>query len=131
MVKKIIIGVVFVAMLAVIGTLLMYLFFNPEIAIKRTVEEITQDYYENYFYDNFIKTVTKESQDEALERYSKTGFAEVSLRGLLLFNGGKYASLSDGIMKYCDTDKTNVQFFPKAPYGNKNYEIKFNYSCNF
>ena len=129
--KKITILSIIVAMVLVASAVVLGLLLRPERQIKRKIETMATDYYENYFYKNFSETVAGGSVVDAVKGYAEKGFTKVPLKQLLLFDGGKYRGLMDEMKKYCDVDATTMQIFPKEPYGNKNYKIEYNYSCNF
>ena len=99
---------------------------KPEGSIKRQIEAIAADYYENYFYPKLTSSGTKN-----LNRYTSSGFARVSLRQLLLFDNERYKKSAPLITKYCNENKTFVQFFPEPPFNKNNYHAEYHYSCEF
>lgn len=132
--KRIILVVIVLAMLMVALAVLLKIFSNPERVVKRKIETIAADYYENYFYPQI--TAVSEMQNsnkltEKMKRYETSGFTEVSLRQLLLFDNERYADAATILTTYCDENKTYVQFFPESPFEKTNYHVKYSYSCNF
>jgi hypothetical protein len=111
-------------MLLVLGFTIFNLIATPEFLIKKRIENITSDYYENYFYDSV-------PDHEALDFYKDIGLAKINLRQLLLYSDRKHATSLDFFAKYCSLDQTNIKIFPEAPYGRKDFHVEYTYSCNF
>ena len=129
--KKIVIIVIAIAMAAVGIVLLVNLVFNNEAITKRKIEGLARDYYENYYYEKVEGLAGKDGAPNVMAGYAESGLSRISLRQLLLFDNGKNMAMMDEIMAFCDTDLTNVKIYPEDPYGNKDYHIEYNYSCNF
>lgn len=130
--RRAILTVIALAMMAVILMLLFTSLSTPERVIARKVEEITKDYYENYFYDRLGQYETeKRPAAEILERYETTGFARVSLRQLLYFDDDRHIAALSTFENYCDLDATSVQIYPDAPFGRTDYHVEYFYSCAF
>ena len=132
--KKITIICLIVSTIVVAASLFVGIFFNPEKIAKRKMEYLVADYYENYFYDNFVGTVEDDDSDKVFEKYAEIGFAPVYLRQLLLFDNRKH----DDFNKYfttknyvCNKNVTRAQIFPVAPYGKTDYKVTYTYSCNY
>lgn len=107
--------------------------FDPQKVVEREMEKITADYYENYYYDSFTENMSDEDFAMAFSTYSEFGFPRVYLRELLLFDDGRHEgsrSIFDSSYS-CDTNHTSVQIYPKAPFGKKDYTVKYNYSCEW
>ena len=120
---------IIITAVAIVGiVLLLCLFLNPEAQTKRKIEEMAHDYYETYYYKNFKNTTSGASD---FEKYAEKGFPKVTLRQLLLFDGGRYKDLTESLTGYCDENTTTIQIFPEEPYNKQNYRIEYNYSCNF
>ena len=109
--------------------ILLSVIFSAENTTKRQIESMAKDYYETFFYENFTKNSGGEIS--AFEKYAEKGFAKVTLRQLLLFDGGRYKNLTENLTEYCNEGLTTVKFYPVEPYGTKNYKIEYDYSCNF
>ena len=122
--KNSILTVIVFATLMVIGFSIFNLIATPEFLVKRKIESIAKDYYENYFYDSV-------PEHEALDLYKDTGLARVSLRQLLLYSDKKHATSLEFFEKYCDLEKTYIKIFPEGPYERENYHVDYAYSCNF
>ena len=131
-VQKITIVSILICCVLVITAVVCGIFNQPENQTKRIITDLATDYYENYLYeylshlDNF-----KNNPDDAMKLYSEYGFSPVNLRQFLLYDDQKNAKYADYLKKYCDENQTLVKFYPEAPYGVKNYRIKYTYSCEF
>lgn len=125
--RRTIFGVIVVAMLAVFVYTIFSIIATPEFLIKREIESIATDYYENYFYPN----IPKPSLADVLDKYTSTGFPRLTLNQLLLYDNRKHYASFDTISQYCDVNKTIIKIFPESPFTSKNYRIEYNYSCNF
>ena len=131
-VKGTIIAVIILAMLAVILAGLAAFYYTPERIIKSKIEAIAADYYENYFYQDIVNYKTTQNQlEKTMSKYEASGFSRVDLSQLLIYDSQKHADSAETIKKYCDENNTSVQFYPEAPYGQKNYHIDYKYSCHF
>lgn len=128
--KRSIVTIIIFAMLIVILVTLLSIFQNPETAVRRKIESITSDYYENHFYPEITDGV-EGSLDEIMEHYHTHGFAIVSLRQLLLYDNGRHAESTGAITKYCDENSTFARIYPEPPYGKTNYRVEYTYSCAF
>lgn len=130
--RRVSIGLVIVSVLAVAGYLFASHYFAPEKIAQRELTRIAEDYYENFFYDNFVADLPESEQAAAFEKYVENGFPRVTLSDLLLYDDEKHAS-SEQYFNYqnytCDVEKTYVQFFPQSPFGKTDYEIARVFHC--
>lgn len=122
--KNSILTIIIFATLIVVGFSIFNLIATPEFLVKRRIENIASDYYENYFYDSV-------PEHEALDLYKDTGLARVSLRQLLLYSDKKHATSLEFFEKYCNLDSTYIKIYPESPYERENYHVDYAYSCNF
>ena len=140
--KNTVLAVIILAMLTVIAFTLYNLIATPEFLVKREVESITSDYYENYFYNKILEnnsinpkesdlSIIEPAMSKALEKYVSNGFARVSFRQLLLYDDRKHAASSNFLSEYCDLDKSIIKIYPESPFGRKNYRVDYSYSCKF
>ena len=132
--RNIVITVIVLAMIIVVLSVFFSHITNPENIVHRKIEEITADYYENYWYDIYSKAVEESSDKtiaDSLSHYSEKGLNKVTLRTLLLFDGERNASSASTLTHYCDENDTFVKIYPTAPYGKKDYRVEYNYSCIF
>ena len=128
--RRAILAVIILAMMVVVLATLFALQNTPEHAVKRKVEEIARDYYENYFYESVLKHGTAEI-DEVLKRYEEPGFSKVSLEQLTLYDNAKYAKVRPALEAYCDLGQSSIKIFPVSPFGRSDYRIEYSYSCTF
>ncbi|MDO4759192.1 MAG: hypothetical protein Q4A30_00185 [Candidatus Saccharibacteria bacterium] len=133
--KIVILGMV-VSILVVFGSLAANYYFDDERVAKRELELMAKDYYENYFYEKFIKEradgVGTIDLQANFEPYREQGLPLVRLRQLLLYNGEKQAERRGYFAKNnfsCDTNKTTVKLLPQTPYGRKDYRIEYEVYC--
>lgn len=129
--SHIILGIIALACLSVIATLIIAVVCNPKRLTEQKITALAKDYYENFFYPQITNGKSDTATKETLERYADTGFANVSLRQLLLFDSGRHAAEAHSLTKYCDTNATKVRFYPKPPYGPRNYHAEFVFSCEY
>lgn len=130
--KKISISIIAISILVVIISLIYSVLSNPERVIKKKIEAISSDYYEHSIYDNAAKNNPSEDAiAKALSAYRETGLAIVSFRQLLLYDKQNHNQTDTIVSKYCDINKSYVQFFPKADYKKGDVEIVYHYNCNF
>ena len=129
-IKAITISIILLAGLMVVLATLTSFFFTPENTIKREVESLARDYYENIIYKN-IADKNASNLPEVLGKYSESGFSRVTLRQLLLINAESHPDAAATITAYCNEDSSYVVIFPDAPYGQADYHIDYHYSCKF
>ena len=141
--KSIILTIIASVALIVIGFMVFNLIATPEYLVKREVESITKDYYENYFYpsilsNNSIATDSVSTPEGAasalsdvLAQYTEKGFARLTLHQLLLYDHLRHYSSISSLSKYCDLDRTFIKIYPESPFTRQNYRIDYTYSCKF
>lgn len=140
--RKIIISVIGIAMLTVILFTIYGFIATPEFLLKKKIESIVSDYYENYFYNAILDNNSINLKDASaysaspaiakiLEKYVDSGFPETSLRTVLLSNNLKHADKMSSIEKYCNLDQTMIKIYPEPSFGNKNFHVNYTYSCKF
>ena len=122
--KNTILTVIAFTMLIIVGFTIFNLIATPEFMVKRKMESIANDYYQNYFYNSV-------PDKEGLSHYTETGLSRLSLRQLLLYSDRKYGDTMDFFTNYCDLDKTTLKFYPEEPFERNTYYVDFRYSCKF
>lgn len=130
--KKITLGVIFVASLAVIFSLVTNYYFNPSRVARRKFEAMARQYYEGYYYQDFINASGDGEAERVFSKYAEQGLAPVFLRQLLLYDKGRnqeQRKYFDGANLKCDTNSSTVTFLPRAPFGLKDYEMRINLTC--
>lgn len=130
--RRVAISVVALAMLIVVLSVFFSHITSPETQVKRKIEEISADYYENYYYDRLASYATEAKPlEDSLAHYAEKGFNKTTLRQLLLFDGERNSAAAPTLTHYCDENETYIKIYPVAPYGKKDYRIEYNYSCVF
>ena len=120
---------------------LILVFFNlgahaildPRRIAENEMEKIATDYYENYYYDQFVQNVPENELSLAFTTYTDYGFPKVYLRELLLFDNSRHAASRayfDG-QYTCNTNTTAIQIIPYAPFGKTDYKINYIYDCKY
>ena len=120
---------------------LLLVFFNlgahaildPKRMAENEMQKIAKDYYENYYYDQFIQNVPENELDIAFATYTDYGFPRVYLRELLLFDNSRHASSRPYFegQYTCNTNTTAIKIIPYAPFGKTDYEIEYIYDCKY
>ena len=130
--KRTMMAVILLAMFAVMLGALSLFFIKPENIVKQKVEEIAKDYYENYFYQKILDNApSNKTMGEILKKYVKTGFTEMPLRQLILFDNQRHVDMEETFEKYCDLDDTVLHFYPVEPFGVTDYRVEYKYACIF
>ena len=141
--KNTILTVIGVVALVGIGFLLYKLIVTPEFTVKREVENIIGDYYENHFYPQVLKNnnLEKDQVDSGekaepimskiFEKYVDRGFPVIPFRQLLVYDDLKHKDSKATLGKYCDLDQSQIKIYPVSPYTSHDYRTEIIYSCNF
>jgi hypothetical protein len=130
--RWVILGVVIIAML-IVGLVMLFSFLNnTEAIVTGKIENITADYYENYFYPR-IEKYSAEGKElaDVMAPYAETGFSKVTLRQLLLFDSERYSASADYLTEHCSPESTYVKIYPEEPFGKLNYHVEYHYACTF
>ena len=131
-IKRVVLTVIALAIVAVAVMLVCTLMEKNGSISKATIERMAADYYENYTYEKSVNdTMTKEEIAKMLGKYEESGLSKVSLRQLILNTGSADTDEAKNLKRHCDEDKTNVIFYPQAPYEKKSYRMEFRYECDF
>lgn len=133
--RKVMITSIVICIVVVLMSLIINSYFEPSKVAERKINELAEDYYENYFYDNFVKSIPAgQSLEEAMSEMAETGFAKVLLRHLFLFDNGRnqdYAKYFNTAGYTCDRNTSYIKITPEAPFGRKNYKVERALSCNY
>ena len=138
--KNSILTVIAAVTLTVIAYIIFCLIATPEKLVKDEIASITSDYYENYFYNSILENNSLSQEDtdfnapameEILKNYSARGFADITLRQLLLYDDQKHSAATEYLSKYCNLDSSRIKIYPEAPYKRQDYHVDYNYSCKF
>ena len=131
--KKIILGIIIFTAIIILGLTIFAAIFTNENRVKSAISNIATDYYENYFYENLLRSpdFPKDHPEDVLEEYQSSGLSVLTLRDLLLYDDQKHFSERDFLTKFCDEGKTYIHFYPDEPYTRNSYHVEYTYSCNF
>ena len=128
--RRAILTVIVLAMMVVILAFLVAFFMKPENAVVSKIEDMAKDYYENYYYDLFVDNMPSGRKiDEAFSKYEESGFSDVTLRRLVVYDSHKHSDVERTLYEYCDPDKTTVKIYPVAPFLRTDYRVEYNYSA--
>ena len=111
---------------------LLYTYFyggTKEDKIEKKLLKMAKTFYEEYYYDALVEQ--KGSEDNAIVYLS--GFADTGLK--ISFDNLKVFYDKNSSMNYtdlmeCDENRTRAIFYPKSPYGKKDYTVKTELACN-
>lgn len=137
--KNIIIICVSVVIIAVAVVILCFCLGNKKDSKKDNKAELTANLEKlgKSFYEDFYYVRNEEAQEnmvEFIKGFEKTGIS------VDLENISKVSTVDKELVdsmvnsktkKKCDVKKSKVTFFPKAPYGKTDYDIKVELSCGF
>ena len=130
--RRVIIGVICVAIVAVMAGLVGSFFWDGESMTKKRIEEMAKEYYEEFIYENLAEGTTSQSEiEKKMDRYAEWGYAPVSLRQLLMYDAENNKGEGSFVKKYCDENSTSVKIYPEAPYDVKSYRIDYKYDCEW
>ncbi len=117
------------AMIAV--TFAFSVLYDPIKRSERELEKLADAYYIEYLYPSVLGKSLNQPET-ILADYVSAGMPSVRLRQLLLYNDSKYsdsASIFSNSYYHCDTNKTYIRYFPVAPYGPRDYTVKYGTAC--
>ena len=137
--KNIIIICASVIILAVAAVILFVCFGCKKDSKKDNKKELTTNLEKlgKSFYEDFYYVRNEESQEDIVEfikQFEETGIS------VDLENISKVSTVDKKLIdsminsktdKKCDVKESKVTFFPKAPYGKTDYDIKVELSCGF
>ncbi len=122
-------GIVMGSTLMVISALLLQLVDTPTELAEKRLDKIANDYYITYLYPRLLGKLDNDPE-EALARYEESGAPATYLRQLLHYNDDKFLHEAQTFSEIgCNTNATGVRFFPVAPYGPRDYKIKYSWKC--
>ena len=126
--------VLIVVMMATVVVFAIYKAINtPEKMTKDRIGDYARAYYEDYFYPKTKASTSSDKFEETMRNFAERGLDDgrVSLRQLMLHDGGHFSNELSVIADYCDLDKTFAEIYPTKPYGKTDYRVEYKYSCNF
>lgn len=129
--ERTLLGIIVACMICIAVSLCADAAFDPARDAKTALEDLADDYYIEYLYPYVLGNQIN-NPAPVLSEYQKIGLPIVRLRQLLTYDKTKTTSylqkISNEYVK-CDTNMTAVRFFPKEPYGPRDYDITFQLSC--
>ena len=126
-------AVITVLLTAGAGAFYFFIYNKPETAFEREVKKMATDYYENYYYARIEKQFPAEEVKNKLQIQVENGIRPVTLRQLVLLNGGKnldFRKKVEGRGYKCDEETSSIILTPKKPFGKKDYDVKVSLICN-
>lgn len=129
--KRIILIVIALVIVVAVTGILSAWFKDDEKTVKRQIEEMSAEYYENFIYPHLADGKNETEIFAAFEKYKEIGFARVSLRQLLLHDARNNAEKGELIKKYCNENATSVKIYPEEPYKKESYRVDYIYACEF
>lgn len=126
---KLLLGIVICSTIMIVASFLMQLIPTASEQAEAKLDEIAEDYYLTYLYPHLM--VADKNLDKAFKKYERVGVPTVYLRQLLHYNDEQYAKDSGTFAAIdCDTNRTGVRFYPKAPFGPHDYEVEMVWQCS-
>ena len=130
--KKLTIFLIILTALVAAGAVIFSNLYKDMYFANQKFEELSRNFYENYLYENFLNEHSGENLEAAIKNYTVEGF-RVKLRQILNYefveHGTNYRSYFETETFSCNTNGSWATFYPRAPYGKKDYEPKFELSC--
>ncbi|MBR2997045.1 hypothetical protein IKF33_01230 [Candidatus Saccharibacteria bacterium] len=128
--QKIVLCLMITSSILVIFALIVFAYFYSDTIVKNRLSMLAKVYYEDYYYNNLTNNDTKTN---VLESYAENGLPMVRLNQLLSFDNHKYAEFESDFVnsRYtCDLNNTSIKYYPVAPYGPQDYNVKYTYACS-
>lgn len=129
--ERAMLGIIVACMVCITVSLCADAAFDPARDAQNALENLADDYYLEYLYP-YVLGNQIENPAPVLSEYQQVGLPIVRLRQLLVYDktktGNYIQKLSNEYVK-CDTNMTSIRFFPKEPYGPRDYEVTFQLSC--
>lgn len=124
-------GILAASCACIIAALIADASFDPAKNAMSAMSSLADDYYIEFLYP---LTLGSQIDDPApiLSQFTESGLPSVRLSHLLLYNDASHASYASYFNnKYykCDVAHSYFNFYPVAPYGPRNYTVKYSPSC--
>lgn len=126
---KVLFWCVVVSTVAVLVSLSTLLMDTPKEAAEKELKYLGDEYYISYLYPRLIGNGEAE---EVLSKYVESGVATTYLRQMLLYNDGEHADSEPKFTSSaynCDVNLTGVRYFPRPPFGPRDYEVSYIWHC--
>lgn len=129
--ERAVLGIIVACTICITVSLCADAAFDPARDAKTALEKLADDYYIEYLYPYVLGSQIN-NPEPVLSEYQTMGLPIVRLRQLLTYDrtktGNYLKQISNEYVK-CDTNMTSARFFPKEPYGPRDYEVTFTLSC--
>lgn len=127
--EKLLVGIMAICAVMIGASFLTHLIPTPSEQADQSLKRIAEDYYLTYLYPQLMSA--DKDLERAFKKYDEAGVPTIYLRQLLHYNNGQYSD-ADGVFKEvgCDTNRTGVRYYPKEPYGSRDYDIKYIWGCS-
>lgn len=129
--ERAILGVIAACAICITISLCADAALDPARDAKTALENLADDYYIEYLYP-YVLGDQIENPAPILSEYQQIGLPIARLRQLLVYDKtktGEYIKKLSNEYVRCDTNMTSIRFFPKEPYGPRDYEVSFQLSC--
>ena len=130
--KRVIVSICIVVVIAVIVTLLFFVFRSNKSALNKELENIGRNFYENYYYDQAGKD---DNERKAFLAQFTTAGIKVDLDNLARASKDKDEILNKFVNKKtgekCNEINTKVVIYPIEPYNKTDYKIDVAIDCGF
>ena len=129
--ERAMLGIIVACMVCITVSLCADAAFDPARDAKTALENLADDYYIEYLYP-YVLGKQIDNPSAVLSDYQQVGLPIARLRQLLVYDKtktGEYIQKISNDYVRCDTNITSIRFFPKEPYGPRDYEVTFMLSC--
>ncbi len=127
--------IILIILLIILGFLSFIFFKNLNEKSNRDFNKVLttmgEEIYSDYYYKIVSIGKTKQELEEYLKKFEKIGL-KFNLTELEKYNEIFYNNIQDFSKKNseCSKDEVEVIIYPKAPYENKDIDVKINMNCN-
>lgn len=124
-------GILAMSCLCIAVSLITVASFDPARDAENAMSTLADDYYIEFLYP---RSLGAHINDPAtiLSRYAETGLPSVRLNQLLLYNDGSHVAYTryfDNKYYKCDIGHSFLTFYPVAPYGPRDYTVRYSADC--
>lgn len=124
-------GIIAMSCLCIVASFIAAASFDPARDAESAMSTLAADYYIEFLYPRTLGSRINEPA-AVLSKYTETGLPSVRLSQLLLYNDGSHAAYShyfDNKYYKCDVGQSYFSFYPVAPFGPRDYTVKYSTDC--
>lgn len=122
-------GIVACSVVLIVCALCAGLQKTPREKAEIELQNLADIYYVEYLYPRLLGDV-KNDPAPILVDYVESGVPATYLRQLLHYNNDEHIEKAKVFEELgCDTNNTGVRFFPKEPYGPRDYTVRYLWRC--